>query len=203
MGLLRARASDHPYILKKQIKPHGARQDGDGRLVLPLIDTDGKIWSLQTIDADGGKLFMFGGRKAGCFYMIGDPGERMVIAEGFATASTIREATGLTVVAAFDAGNLETVAKAIRAKWPGSALVIAADDDWETKGPPVDNPGSTSAKGRRIRWGRRRHPGFKNPEGKDDFNDLDAAEGPEVVCHHPGSAQRSLSPMRNSRRRSE
>ena len=87
--------ADHPYLVRKQIQPHGARIDGQGRLVLAVADADGKIWSLQTIDADGGKLFMPGGRKRGCMFLIGEPGDRIVIAEGFATGASIHEATGL------------------------------------------------------------------------------------------------------------
>ena len=174
-------ASDHPYILKKRINPFGARQDDDGRLVLPLIDTDGKIWSLQTIDADGGKLFMFGGRKAGCFYMIGNPSERMIIAEGFATASTIREATGLTAVAAFDAGNLKPVAKAI------GEMAGVRDRDRGGRRPGDKGPASRQprdplrANRRRLGWRGRRHPEVQESRGQDDFNDLYAAEGPEAV----------------------
>ena len=77
--------ADHPYLLRKQVQPHGARIDGQGRLVLAMADVDGEIWSLQTIDDDGNKLFMPGGRKKGCLFAIGEPSERIVIAEGFAT----------------------------------------------------------------------------------------------------------------------
>ena len=37
----------------------------------------------------------------------------MVIAEGYATAATLREVTGLAVIAAFDSGNLLDVTRAI------------------------------------------------------------------------------------------
>ena len=114
--------------------------DGHGRLVVAMADADGAIWSLQTIDADGGKLFMPGGRKRGCMFTIGEPGDRIVIAEGFATGASIHEATGLCVAVAFDAGNLEPVAQAIRAKRPDAQIVIAADDDCETT-TPIENPG--------------------------------------------------------------
>ena len=79
--------------------------------MLAVADADGEIWSLQTIDADGGKLFMPGGRKRGCMFWIGEPSDRIVIAEGFATGASIHEATGLPVAVAFDAGNLEPVAR--------------------------------------------------------------------------------------------
>ena len=39
----------------------------------------------------------------------------------------------LPVAVAFDAGNLEPVARALREKWPRPRIVIAADDDRETR----------------------------------------------------------------------
>ena len=84
--------ADHPYLARKHVQPNGAKVDGQGRLVLAVADAEGAIWSLQTIDADGGKLFMPGGRKKGCLYAIGEPSDRIVIAEGFATGASIHEA---------------------------------------------------------------------------------------------------------------
>ena len=53
-----AAPTNHPYLARKRIQPNGAMIDGQGRLVLALSDVDGAIWSLQTIGADGAKLFM-------------------------------------------------------------------------------------------------------------------------------------------------
>ena len=173
----------HPYLQKKQIVAHGARQDGQGRLVLPLTDEDDRIWSLQTIDADGAKLFMPGGRKAGCMYMIGAVSDRVVVAEGFATGASIHMATGLPVATAFDVGNLEPVAHAIRKRRPNAQIVIAADDDRETKGPPIDNPGMHFAKKAAEAVGAAvAVPTFYEFDGQTDFNDLYVAEGPKVVA---------------------
>src|SRR5439155_657009 len=52
----RPATEDHAYLLRKNVKPHGARLDGD-RLVLPLWDVSGNLHSLQFINADGGKKF--------------------------------------------------------------------------------------------------------------------------------------------------
>lgn len=176
-------SADHPYLRRKRVQAHGCRQDGDGRLVAPLTDTSGKVWSLQTIDHDGAKLFMPGGRKAGCFYMLGEVGDRLVIAEGFSTSASIHEATDLPVAVAFDAGNLEAVARAIRKQWPRATIVIAADDDRETKGPPIDNPGMHYAGNAADAVGAAvAKPLFQDPVGKSDFNDLEVSEGREVVA---------------------
>jgi putative DNA primase/helicase len=84
----------HPYTARKGIQPHGARVQGD-RLVIPLRDVDGTIHSLQFIGADGEKRFLTGGRKAGCYFDIGQPDGVLCVAEGFATGASIHEATGL------------------------------------------------------------------------------------------------------------
>ena len=102
---------EHGYLKRKGVEPHGLQVDAGNRLVIPLRDPKGTIWIVQTIAADGTKLFHRGGRKQGLFHLIGEPGDDLVIAEGFATAASIREATGLPVVIAFDAGNLGPVAK--------------------------------------------------------------------------------------------
>lgn len=131
----------HPYLLKKAIRPHGARQLR-GDLVLPLYDASGKLWSLQFITPDGAKRFLGGGRTRGCYLPIGGtPESTLLIAEGFATGATLFEATGWPVATAFNAGNLQPVAEALRRKYPGARVAICADNDSQTPG----NPGITRA----------------------------------------------------------
>jgi putative DNA primase/helicase len=137
----RAAEPEHDYLKRKGVGPRGLKVDAAGRLVVSLRDEAGKIWSLQTIAPNGDKLFERGGRKSGLFHLLGEPGNQIVIAEGFATAASIHEALGLPVVVAFDCGNLPAVAKAIRGWLPFAHIVIAADDDHATEG----NPGVTKA----------------------------------------------------------
>ena len=61
---------DHPYLVRKRVQPHGAREH-DGALVLPVI-VDGHIWSLQFIHADGSKRFLSGGRVKGGYFGLGN-----------------------------------------------------------------------------------------------------------------------------------
>ena len=75
----------HPYLVKKGVKCHGLRLH-KGLLVIPMRDSAGNLHSLQFIDGDGNKRFLSGGRKKGCYFMIGNPAERFCIAEGYATA---------------------------------------------------------------------------------------------------------------------
>jgi phage/plasmid primase-like uncharacterized protein len=122
---------DHPYLKRKGITPYGARVTGDGRLVVPLYDADGTLSSLQYIDAEGGKLYHPGGQTGGKFWWLGsmdEPGT-IYVAEGFATAATIHQATHRPVVVAYSASNLVPVVEAMRVLHPTSDLVVVADND--------------------------------------------------------------------------
>jgi phage/plasmid primase-like uncharacterized protein len=123
---------DHPYLFKKGIGVHGARATGDGRLVVPLYDKDGTLSSLQYIDHEGGKLYHAGGQTGGKFWQIGssdEPGP-MYVAEGFATAATIHEATNRPVIVAYSASNLVPVTGALRElHGPAQEIVVVADND--------------------------------------------------------------------------
>lgn len=131
---------EQPYVLKKGIKPSGAKQLKN-HIVVPVRRIDGELINLQFIGEDGTKRFLTGGEVKGGFCFIGEPTKTMCIAEGWATACSIREATGHAVVVAFNAGNLEPVARAIREKYPDARLILAADNDQFTDG----NPGITKA----------------------------------------------------------
>ena len=65
---------------------------------------------------------------------------RVIIAEGYATAATLREITGLALIAAFDSGNLLDVARALREREPTRRIVIAADNDHHLPRQPVPLP---------------------------------------------------------------
>jgi putative DNA primase/helicase len=127
-----AASPEHPYLKRKGIQPHGAKITGDGRLMVPLFDSDGALASLQYIDAEGGKLYHPGGSVGGKFCIIGTldvPGV-LYVAEGFATAATIHEISGRPVVVAYSASNLVPVTGTLRDLYgQGQAIVIVADND--------------------------------------------------------------------------
>lgn len=136
-----SQAIEHQYITRKGIPvPPKSKIDNDGNLVLPAIDNDSKIWTLQRISPDGEKKFLYGGRKEGTFFPFGlrksvTP-ESIFICEGVATGASIYEATNIPTICAWDAGNLFPVAKSIREKYPDSDIIIAADNDqWTIKNP--------------------------------------------------------------------
>ena len=121
----------HPYLVKKQIKPHHLRQFKE-ILLVPMQNEDGELWNCQLIFPDGTKRFLRGGRTKGLFTTIGEipeSGGRIYIVEGFATGATIHQLIGKPVFVAFSASNLPAVAKTIRRAFPQAEIILAADDD--------------------------------------------------------------------------
>jgi putative DNA primase/helicase len=121
-------ATDHVYLIKKGVKAYGIRNN-DNFLVIPLRDESGAINSLQFILPAGEKRFLSGGRVTGCYHSIGTPDGFLFIAEGYATGASIHEATGQAVAVAFNAGNLKSVALALKRKFSDIKIIVAADND--------------------------------------------------------------------------
>ncbi len=121
--------SNNPYLVKKRIGTHGTRLGRDNALIIPIYNAKNDLVNLQFISETAGKRFLSGGQKKGCFYCIGDPTNKILIAEGFATAASLFESTGLLTVVAFDAGNLKEVAINIRALYQNAEIVICGDND--------------------------------------------------------------------------
>lgn len=165
---------DNPYLVKKGVTTGIAKQSYDA-LVLPIVNMEGEVRSLQFIQPDGTKRMLSGGQKLGNFIPAGDgvtSPSRVLVCEGWATGRTLAESDRTALVlAAIDAGNLESVARNARIKWPDLPLVIACDDDRLTEG----NPGMTKGRAAAIASGAK----IMSPEWPDDaplklsdFNDL-------------------------------
>lgn len=184
-----ATTANHPYLVKKAVRPHGELRVYRGALALALRDTTGQLHSLQFIDADGTKRFLSGGRVAGCFFTLADePDGPLAICEGYATGASIHEATGFATVAAMNCGNLLPVAEALRRKWPGREIIIAADNDqWKPPANPGAEAATAAAKAIRARLAI---PRFRDTNNKPtDFNDLHQLEGTNTVKTQLESAQ--------------
>jgi phage/plasmid primase-like uncharacterized protein len=168
----------HPYLDRKKVKAYGLLQDGDA-LVVPVRNINGDIRSFQKIWANGDKRFMKNGETRGCFHLIGSAfTEPTYVAEGYATAATIHEVTGKSVVVAFNAGNLKPVVDAIRQAGNHCKLVVCADNDRKTEGNPGITAGQKACEGQ---FGVSMvAPEFAGSEGT-DFNDMAAAEGLDKV----------------------
>jgi len=164
---------DHPYLDRKMIKPCGARLNKD-RLVIPLYNQSGEMTSLQFIGADGNKKFLTNGQVKDCYFRIGKPNGNVCIAEGFATAASIHEATGYAVIVAFNAGKLVDCAKFIRSKMTKANLIICAD--YDKVGIDKATIAAEESNGVMI------YPDFgENQEGFTDFNDLHVSRGLDAV----------------------
>jgi len=191
--------ADHSYLASKGINPNGATlyqgnrviggMNCDGALMIRMRDLGGKTWNVQFIAANGQKRFLPGGRKRGLYCgLAGESNRGILLCEGFATGSSIFEATGRSTLIAFDAGNLEHVARVLRGEYPDLAITVAADDDRETTG----NPGLTKATdAARIVGGSLALPEFtldeveafraKHGKPPTDYNDMHAIRGTGAI----------------------
>ncbi|MET1116964.1 MAG: zincin-like metallopeptidase domain-containing protein [Comamonas sp.] len=137
-----------PYMQAKGIAPQpGVFTDRAGRLTcVPVIDVQGRQWSMQTIDADGAEHFAPHSRKDGCFHAVGGldalaRAPALVIGEAYATAGSLSQSLGFATVAALEPANLPAVAKALHARFPDKPVIIAADDDRHLELTQGINPG--------------------------------------------------------------
>ena len=182
-----------PYLERKGVQAHGVRFAAGGWLLVPLRDAAGMLCNVQRIapakPSDGGpdKLFLKGGRKSGLWHLVGDlaghEGDTtaapavLLVAEGYATAASLHEATGYPVAVAFDAGNLGHVCRALRMAYPACLLVICGDDDRDTEAKTGNNPGRTKATAAaRAVQGLAVFPAGL-ADGASDFNDLHQQPG--------------------------
>ncbi|MXS77914.1 DUF1738 domain-containing protein [Nitrosomonas sp. JL21] len=136
---------DHPECLVLTV----------GDLLLSAQGVDGSIWSVQTIQANGTKLFAAGSKKEHTFHIAGNNGlawdktidtaSAIIIAEGYATADTLSQALEMPVIAAFDSGNLPKVAQDLHDAYPDKPIIIAGDDDRHLESTQNKNPGREKA----------------------------------------------------------
>jgi len=180
--------NDHPYLIKKQVDSFGLHRlkvwtkrikNEAGQwsnlnipnvLLVPLIDSNGRLWNLQAIFSElnlqlgRNKDFLTGARLSGLFHVIGQPGPEIIICEGYATGASLHIATNIQTLCAMSAGNLLNVAQAVRAVNSRKKITIYADNDTKTPG----NPGLTAAKKAALAVG-----GFLAvPPIPGDFNDM-------------------------------
>ncbi|MCL2017281.1 MAG: toprim domain-containing protein [Alphaproteobacteria bacterium] len=170
----------HLYLARKQIQPHDARYQAErDALKIPLYDTDGKLWNLQTITAVGEKRFLPGARKKGLFFQFGETETfgLVIICEGWATGASLHEATQLPVFVAFDAGNIAPVAESLVKKYPKHRIIIAADNDWEK----IPNTGRETAIRVARQFGLSVIIPYITAPGASDWNDLHCAYGLDEV----------------------
>lgn len=145
------------YLRRKGVAGHGVRYTPSGAVVLAMHDGDGRVHGLQFLLSRNShkdrisrtgrdkEYWPRGLWKAGHFFLIGAPAGLCLVAEGYATAASLHEATGLPVAVAFDAGNLAPVCRSLVKRYRGCRLLICADDDFATRGNPGMEAGSAAA----------------------------------------------------------
>jgi putative DNA primase/helicase len=147
-----AESGESEYLTRKGVGAHGVRFSPQGAMVIPMLDVAGRIHGLQIIRGKqpGAKrkldkeFWPSGLIKKGHFHLLGMVGmvtPIILVAEGYATAASLYEATGLPIAVAFDAGNLAPVASALHGRYKKANILICADDDAFSEG----NPGVTNA----------------------------------------------------------
>lgn len=163
----------HPYLRRKGCLAHDTRVDTDGRLLVPMRIA-GYVVNVQRITPGGEKRFMAGGQARGATFTLTDltmDDDAVFVAEGFATAATVHEATALPCLVAFSSGNLAAAVLVARKKFPDSVVIVAADNDDDGQG---NNPGIEAAK--------QSGAPFVAPGERGDWNDMLARYGwPGVV----------------------
>jgi phage/plasmid primase-like uncharacterized protein len=193
----------HPYLADKGVQSHGLRQGSDGqtitvqdhdgadrevsiagRLLVPVADANGRMTSLQFIDPTSSKMFMPNGRVEGGHFVIGDaqqPGP-LLIAEGYATAATLHELTGIPAIVAFNAGNLTPVAQTWRQLHPDQPIYIAGDNDHRREAEGKPNVGREKAEEAAAAVGGfALLPYFAERDAGSDWNDLARGQGREAM----------------------
>lgn len=186
------------YLQKKGIPPLGVREDINGNLMVPVQNVERDLRGLQFISLDGQKRFLRGMEKSGNFHLISEPDKdlsqgEILLAEGYATGASLHIATSKPVAVAFDAGNLEPVARNLREKYPQAAIIICADNDHKHKrGDKPWNKGIVMAQdAARAVGGKVIAPVFTEEErarGLTDFNDLQQSRGITEVRSQLGLA---------------
>lgn len=120
-------ATGIPYLAARGLGEWKARKwvdfDRYEDCLLVPAKRDSVMVGLQKVYPDGGKLFVPGSDLVGAYCEIAGS-DQVAVCEGYATAVTIHQATGWTVRAAFNAGNLRNVVTA--------GCVVCSDEDLYT-----------------------------------------------------------------------
>lgn len=190
---------DHPYLVRKGVKPTSTLRELDagklagligyppkssgepltGRILIAPVKMGNAVSTLEFIDQDGRKCALAGGVKSSGYWATSPlDGKHIPIAEGVATALTVAEAIGSPAVAALSDTNLGKVATTLRGQYPDAEIVICADVDKVTGKADRYAIAAAQAVGAKLAvpdFGAQRRP------GQTDFNDLAQTHGIDVT----------------------
>lgn len=172
----------HPYLAAKGIQAHGARIEADGTLLTPIMGQNGAIQCVQGISEEGEKLFPFRGTVSGGFHIMGGKvakaTEPVILCEGFATAASIQEATGRTVICTYNGDNMVKVARFFADRYPGRQWLVAGDDDHSNQSNTGSIKAAEAAAVLSCPYVLAAHDG---DDANSDFNDMAKLYGLEAV----------------------
>lgn len=131
---------DSEYLRSKQIEAHGVCFSNAGSVIVPMVDDRDNIRGLQFIHPQGHqRATLIGSNKEfwpkglqmrGTFHLLGGPPrDILLLAEGYATAASIHQATGLPVAAVWSANNILPASQALKKKYRRARQLICSDDD--------------------------------------------------------------------------
>lgn len=141
-----------PYLKAKDLPLDPGLFQNKGSTCIPIMDIKGTIHSMAYVQEDGTKRYAKESDKTGHFYPCGGlealkDAPTINLCEGYTTAATIHQATGMGTVAVFDSGNLAAVAAVLHEIFPDKPIIIFADDDRHLplQNPPLPNSGRECA----------------------------------------------------------
>ena len=192
-------ATAFPYLRRKGIYDPNLKimteKNGLEFLAVPLIN-NGQIVGLQRIYQDGHKKLTPGATLTGSYYLLGAASlhdiTKVYIAEGWATAKTIYELTGIPTVCAFSADNLKNIANMIMQYTGVKNITIAADND------QFKNGNAGLLKALEINYNLKIKVRFPNFKGIDksskptDFNDLFLIAGAKETVRQLTKSKKSI-----------
>ncbi len=143
------------YLARKCVDAYNIKYGYDYRnrffIAIPYCDLNGAIFGFQKIFNSGEKRYYTDAPKQGYFFSIGTINQNnphdIYLAEGYATAATVHQATGQPTLCCFDSGNLLPVAQKVRQACPHHKLICAADADKNNVGKKKANEAALAVNG--------------------------------------------------------
>ena len=168
-ALKTAKYTTHPYLATKGFPEEKMMVDDEGRLLVPMRDFNNyrKVNSIQRIEADGNKKFLYGGKARGSVFVLGNcKNQPRWFCEGLATGLSIRTALAsmyrnAEVVVCFSASNMQHVAT-------GQKGFVFADND-------TSQTGQKAAQSIGLPW-------VMSPVVGEDCNDMHQRAGVPAVA---------------------
>ena len=170
-----AKVSEHGYLTIKNIQNYGLKLKSES-LVVPIYNILGETRSLQYISPKGDKRFVSAGEVKGNMFLIGTDFDslpklkNLIIVEGYATGSSVYQATKIPVACVFSANFGHEAVKNIRAK-TDCKLTLAFDNDKTGLGQKKSQEIASSFYNCTVR----------TPSISGDYNDLAREQGLEKV----------------------